>query len=191
MKIKTAAVMGMALIMLLLSGCGGEDIVQAVDTLLSGSTASEDGQLFTDTAAELGDALAAAKDYLSNMSFSAEELVDLLKLDGYTDEEARSAVDNCGADWKEQALSEAKEFVSSLALSHTGLIEQLEQNEYTAEEAAYAADNCGADWKEQALKWAKDHPEVANMSRQELIDKLVSEGFAEEEAEYGVSQFGY
>ena len=82
-------------------------------------------------------ALKQAKSYLKYQSFSKQGLVEQLKHEGYTDEEAAYGVDNCGADWYEQAASKAKSYLKYQSFSRQGLIEQLEYEGFTPDQAEY------------------------------------------------------
>lgn len=136
-------------------------------------------------------ALREAKDYLAFSAFSYEGLIDQLEYEGYSHDEAVYAVDNCGADWNEQALFGALSYLDFAAFSYTGLIEQLEYEEFTTEQATYGADNCGADWNEQAVKCAESYLEYSAFSKSELIEQLEYEGFTHEQAIYGAEANGY
>lgn len=133
----------------------------------------------------------AAVSYLSFMPFSYEGLIDQLEYEGYSHDEAIYGVDNCDADWDEQALKKAKIYLNTTSFSYSGLISQLEYEQFTNEQATYAANNCGADWNEQAAKSAKQYMEFSSFSRDSLIDQLEYEGFSYEEAVYGVEANGY
>lgn len=85
-------------------------------------------------------ALRSAESYLSFSSFSYTGLIDQLKYEGYTQEEATYAADNCGADWNEQAVASAKSYLSLMAFSRSGLIEQLEYEGFTHDQAVYGVD---------------------------------------------------
>ena len=74
------------------------------------------------------------------MAFSYSGLIEQLEYEGYSTEEATYAVDNCGADWKEQAAKKAEEYLNSMSFSKSGLIEQLEYEGFTHDQAAYGAD---------------------------------------------------
>lgn len=74
------------------------------------------------------------------MAFSYSGLIEQLEYEGYSTEEATYAVDNCGADWKEQAAKKAEEYLNSMSFSKSGLIEQLEYEGFTHEQAVYGAD---------------------------------------------------
>lgn len=135
-------------------------------------------------------ALSSAKSYLRFMAFSYGGLIDQLEYEGYTNDEAIYAADNCGADWNEQALKSAKDYLDFTAFSYTGLIDQLEYEQFTPSQAKYAADNCGADWYEQAAKSAEDYLDFMSFSRSGLIEQLMYEGFTREQAEYGADSVG-
>jgi len=88
-------------------------------------------------------ALAKAKDYLDFTAFSYSGLIEQLEYEGYTTEEATYAVDNCGADWNQQAAAKAQEYLDFTSFSRSGLIEQLEYEGFTAAQAEYAATAVG------------------------------------------------
>lgn len=88
-------------------------------------------------------ALAQAKNYLSIMAFSYSGLIEQLEYEGYTTEEATYAVDNCGADWYEQAAKKAEEYLDVMSFSRSGLIEQLEYEGFTTEQAEYGVTAVG------------------------------------------------
>lgn len=88
-------------------------------------------------------ALACAIDYLEVSAFSYSGLIDQLEYEGYTLEEAMYAVDNCGADWFEQAAKCAASYLSFTSFSRSGLISQLEYEGFTHEQAVYGAEQNG------------------------------------------------
>ena len=75
------------------------------------------------------------------MSYSS--LVEQLEFEGYSNEEATYAADNCGADWDEQAVKCAEDYADIMEGSRSNLIEQLEYEGFTSEQAEYAADAVG------------------------------------------------
>ena len=139
---------------------------------------------------ENSQAVKKAKSFLGLMAFSKNGLIDQLTYNGFTQEEAEYAVENCGADWSEQAVKKAKSFLDLMAFSKSGLIDQLIYNGFTHEEAEYAVENCGANWSEQAVKKAKGLLDLMAFSRSGLIDQLTFNGFTQEEAEYAVENCG-
>lgn len=85
-------------------------------------------------------ALSSAKDYLRVSALSRKGLIDQLEFEGYTTAEATYAVDNCGANWKEQAVKSAKNYLKIMSFSKQGLIDQLEFEGFTSEEAIYGVE---------------------------------------------------
>ena len=88
-------------------------------------------------------ALKSAKSYLRSMSFSYNGLIKQLKYEGYTDEECTYAVDNCGADWNEQASKCAKSYINSMSFSRVELLKQLKYEGFTDEQAEYGVKAVG------------------------------------------------
>ncbi len=88
-------------------------------------------------------ALASAKSYLRVSAFSYNGLIEQLEFEGYSSEEAKYAVDNCEADWNEQAAKSAKNYLRVSSFSRSGLIEQLEFEGFTHEQAVYGAEAVG------------------------------------------------
>lgn len=83
-------------------------------------------------------ALRRAITYISGQSFSASRLKKQLKYEGYTDEEAQYGVDNCGADWNEEAAGRARLYLRSSAFSKQRLREQLEYEGFSESQIDYA-----------------------------------------------------
>ncbi len=81
----------------------------------------------------------AAEEWLEYEAKSRQGLIEALEYDGYTQEQAVSAVDNYSVDWNEQAVRAAKEWLEYEPLSRKGLIEALEGDGFTTEQAEYAA----------------------------------------------------
>ena len=95
--------------------------------------------------ATLGEKNAAKKalDYLAYMPFSYSGLVDQLKFEGYTHEEAVYGVDRCGADWNEQAALKAQDYLNYSSFSRVELIAQLEFEGFTRQQAEYGVQAVG------------------------------------------------
>lgn len=83
-------------------------------------------------------ALKKAKSYLSFSEFSKSGLTNQLQYAGFTEEEVAFAVENCGADWMEQADKKAKSYLSMTGFSKEGLKRQLKFEGFTDEEIEYA-----------------------------------------------------
>lgn len=88
-------------------------------------------------------ALETGKDYLRTMSFSYTGLMKQLEYEGYSKEEATYGVDNCGANWNEQAAKMAKEYMDTMSFSRSKLISQLKYEGFTNEQAEYGASAVG------------------------------------------------
>lgn len=142
---------------------------------------------------EKRNALGSAKNYLNAMPFSHSGLIKQLEFEGYSNEAATYAANNCGADWNQQAVKSGKSYLSAgSGFSQSGLIKQLEFEGYTSDQASHGANNCGADWNNEAAKSASNYMSSGmNFSRDGLIGQLLFEGFTQPQAEYGVSTVGY
>lgn len=88
-------------------------------------------------------ALRKAQSYLNISAFSYNGLKDQLEYEGFEEDEIQYAVDNCGADWMEQAVKKAKSYLDISAFSKSGLIDQLEYEGFTHEQAVYGAEQNG------------------------------------------------
>lgn len=84
-------------------------------------------------------AVRAAQQYLSIGAFSRSGLIDqLVTGDGYSTEDATSAVNSLTVDWNQQAAKAAKQYLSIGAFSRSGLIDQLMTGDgYTMAQAQY------------------------------------------------------
>lgn len=88
-------------------------------------------------------ALKQAYNYLDFSAFSRSGLIDQLEFEGYSTDEATFAVDNCGADWNEQAAKKAEAYLEFSSFSRSGLIDQLEFEGFTTEQAEYGVTAVG------------------------------------------------
>ena len=88
-------------------------------------------------------ALAKAKEYLRVMAFSYNSLVRQLEFEGFTQDECTYGVDNCGANWNEQAVRKANEYLKSGSFSRQGLINQLLFEGFSQEQAEYGVSKVG------------------------------------------------
>lgn len=84
-----------------------------------------------------------ALDYLDVMPFSYTGLIEQLKFDGYSVEEATYGADHCGANWNEQAAKKAQSYLDVMSFSKSGLIEQLKFDGFTQEQAEYGVTAVG------------------------------------------------
>ena len=84
-----------------------------------------------------------AEDYLSFSAFSRSGLIDQLKFEGYSLEDATYGVDSVHANWNEQAAKSAQEYLHSSSFSHSGLVGQLEYEGFTPAQAEYGVSQAG------------------------------------------------
>jgi colicin import membrane protein len=85
----------------------------------------------------------SAEDYLSFSAFSRSGLIDQLKFEGYSGQDATVAVDSLNVNWNEQAARSAEEYLAMSGFSRSGLIEQLMFEGYTRQQAEYGVDKAG------------------------------------------------
>jgi len=153
-------------------------------------------------------ALKSAGQYLNYMAFSYSGLIEQLEFEGYSNEEAVYAAENCGADWNEQAVLSAMQYLKTMAFSKDGLVEQLEYEGYTHEQATYGAEQAysatsdtaastissssgsATVGEQNALQSAKQYLNVMAFSYTGLIDQLTYEGYSDSEAKYAADNCG-
>ena len=125
-----------------LTGCLGDISSDSNNDASNSSNNSSSQNSSENDGATMGErmALSSAKNYLRTMGFSKKGLIKQLEFEGYSTEEATYAVNNCGANWKEQAVRVAKNYLNTMPFSKQGLIEQLEFEGFTSEEATYGAE---------------------------------------------------
>ena len=80
-----------------------------------------------------------AAGYLDAIPMSRADLLGQLEYEGFAPENALAAVENCGADWAENALTRARE--ESFLTDREELRTILEEEEFTDEEIEYALKN--------------------------------------------------
>lgn len=88
-------------------------------------------------------AIRSAESYLSLSAFSRSGLIEQLKFEGYSEDDATLAVDSLDVNWKEQAAKSAERYLEVSSFSRSGLIEQLEFEGYTRAQAEHGADAVG------------------------------------------------
>ena len=92
---------------------------------------------------EYKNALRKAQSYLNAMAFSYQRLIEQLEYEGFSHDASVYAVDNCGADWNEQAYKKAQSYLNAMAFSRQRLIEQLIYEKFTREQAEYGVNKVG------------------------------------------------
>lgn len=95
------------------------------------------GNTEPDMTADQKNALKSAENCLATTSFSHSSLIEQLESEGYSTEDATFAVDNCGADWNEQAEKKAAEYLAITPFERDELVEQLEYEGFTTEQAEH------------------------------------------------------
>lgn len=168
------------ILMLSLAACGGEDAPESGTEQTQQTTITEAADTLTKGQR---DALEAAEDYLEFRPFSYMGLQAQLVWDGHSQEDAKVAVELCGADWEQQAVLAAEEYMTYAGVSKTGLEELLRWDGFTQEQAAAAVEAMtDADWTAQAAMRAEyllfDNGE---MTLEELAEELAYEGFTQEQ----------
>lgn len=88
-------------------------------------------------------AIGKAEDYLSYSAFSKSGLIDQLEFEGFSNSDAKFAVEHIAVDWNEQAAKKAKEYLDFSSFSRSGLIDQLEFDGFSAKQAKHGADSVG------------------------------------------------
>lgn len=134
---KTLAFLLSLILGLCLTGCGDETSTSVDDSPAIDEPAVEQQTETDNTTLGEKNALKTAETYLSSMAFSKSGLVEQLEYEGYTNSEATFAVENCGADWNEQAAEKAQEYLDSMSFSRDGLIDQLKYEGFTQSQAEY------------------------------------------------------
>lgn len=126
-------------------GFSHEEAVYGADANYSSDASgdSESSQSSSGVTVGQQNALEKAKSYLAYTAFSYEGLIEQLEFEGFSHEEAVYGVDNCAADWKEQAAKKAKSYLDYSSFSRQGLIDQLEFEGFTYEEAVYGVEANG------------------------------------------------
>ncbi len=73
----------------------------------------------------------SAADYLDYSAFSRSGLIDQLKFEGFSIEDATYGVASLNADWNEQAAKSAKEYLDYSSFPRSGLVDQLKYEGFT------------------------------------------------------------
>ena len=84
-----------------------------------------------------------AESYLDMSGFSRSGLIDQLKFEGFTENDAKRAIDSMHVNWNTEAEQKAKSYTEMSGFSRSGLIEQLRFEGFTNAQAAHGADSVG------------------------------------------------
>lgn len=89
-------------------------------------------------------ALAAAKDLVSAMSYSRQEVIEELVKEGFSEAAAAQAADACGADWNAQAVKAAQMYLSlDSGWTRRTLYEMLEYEAFEGSQITEALNTVG------------------------------------------------
>lgn len=88
-------------------------------------------------------AVAKAEQYLDLMAYSRTGLIDQLKFEKFSEQDATFGVDALKVNWNEQAVAKAEQYLDMMAYSRDGLIDQLKFEGFTEAQAAYGAKGAG------------------------------------------------
>ena len=152
----------------------------------------------------------AAKQWLEVMAFSKQRLIERLKNDGFTNEEAVYGANKVYGVKQSVDLENLKDIidfekksaikitkvildsyeVTNRLISKRIIINHIEKAGIHSKFGEYAVNNCNVDWCVQAEKLAKHWLETNEISKQKLINYLEHEGFTQEEVVYAVEKVG-
>ncbi len=142
------------------------------------------------------DALARAEYYLNGDGVSLEYLrMALNDWDGFSEEATQYALDNCNANWNQQAITRALDMTrTGGGLSKPKVKQGLKTwYHFEEEQAEYAVNNAEIDWISQAQTYAHNavNKEGApEYTKESLMAEMIEFGFTEEEAEAGTDWMG-
>ncbi|WP_286161075.1 Ltp family lipoprotein [Arthrobacter sp. MYb213] len=88
-------------------------------------------------------ALSKASDYLDYTAFSKIGLIKQLEFEGFSNGDAKWAVERVSVDWNEQAALKAADYLDYTSFSKSGLTDQLIFEGYTKKQAAYGVSTTG------------------------------------------------
>ena len=108
----------------------------------SAPTVKQQDQAPAETAAQ-ENARRSAGDYLDYSAFSRSGLIDQLKFEGYSVNDATYGADAVHANWKQQAAASAKDYLDYSSFSRSGLIDQLKFEGYSQAQATYGVNKAG------------------------------------------------
>lgn len=109
----------------------------------SGSTQIQTESPKDNTTTGQNNAVKKAKSYLNFTAFSRTGLIGQLEFEGFTHDEAVYGVDNCGANWNEQAAKKAQSYMDMMSMSRDRLKDQLEFEGFTNDQISYGLSAVG------------------------------------------------
>ena len=187
-----------AVLCILFCACGekDEDSSESTDsTTAAATTAANKSETKGSTDTTAVETTTGVTPYDSD---SYDGLYNELVYMGYAEEDAKYGVDNCGADWNEQAAKRAKALSEKGEYSYDNLVEKLESEGFTHEQAVYGASSVSQSSGEQsggsdtssAVEAAKKYLDSGSYSYTALVDKLQQDGYSTADAEYAANNCG-
>lgn len=85
----------------------------------------------------------SAESYIKLSAFSYDGLINQLKFEGYSDEDAKYGADNCNANWLDEAAQSAQQYLNIMPMSRDELKNQLEFEGFTADQIEHALSEVG------------------------------------------------
>jgi colicin import membrane protein len=82
-------------------------------------------------------AVGSAESYLEYSGFSRKGLIEQLKYEGYSTDDATYAADNVEVDWNEECAEAAQSYMDYSSFSKSGLADQLDYEGYSDSQIAY------------------------------------------------------
>ena len=88
-------------------------------------------------------AVKKGEQYLDQQAFSKSGLIDQLKFEGFSRQDATKAVNTLKVNYKNQAALKAKQYLEQQSFSRSGLIDQLKFEGFNQQQAEYGATQAG------------------------------------------------
>ena len=153
--------------------CGADWNEEAVDA----------ANAFTDRDAVI--ALYSSHDIVKMIGCSYPNLLNHLKAEGFSSEEAQFGAEHCDADWNELANLYARYRLNGKGISRLTLIADMSSEGFSEKQISYALENSEADWPHQAAICAANLYYEFHHNYEELCAELRMRGFTSDEAIYG------
>lgn len=155
----------------------------------SGVQRSEDGEFILDDGGSAEDALSDSQRRIDEgyMPVGPEDLIYLLRNDGFQNDAIEHALNNLSVDWEEQALGVAQEMADNDygGYSAAEIEEKLTRSGFNTEEIQHAVENLDIDFNEQAVQALESFVDIVDdATDEELRDYLEYAGFEAAEIDY-------
>ncbi len=125
---------------------------------------------------------------INSGTYSPTNLKATLISEGFTDEEAGSAVSHYSDLFDSEAAEYAESLIGNDPFTKDAMKDALTSAGFNDSQTDYALDGC--DFNEEAVKYANAHPGDDSTSPSDLSSQLQNAGFSSDEADYGVSHSG-